>query len=95
VDPCGPQNQIDCNLHGATFVVDCSPDMINLPASDSALEGVPNAEASDTAVHQYGTRLKNNIRQPKNCIDGTVTYSVTRTSSVEPSSHIDAMKHPL
>jgi hypothetical protein len=62
VDPCGPQNQIDCNLHGTTSMVDCSPDMINLPASDSAPEGVSNAEASDAAVHQYDTRLKNNIQ---------------------------------
>jgi hypothetical protein len=95
VDPCGPQNQIDCNLHGAASVVNCSPDMINLPASDSAPKGVSNAKASDADVHQYGTRLKNNIRRPKIRTNGTVTYSVTQTTSVEPSSHIDAMKHPL
>jgi hypothetical protein len=69
VDPCGPQNQIDCNLHGAASVVDCSPDMINLLASNSAPEGVSNAEASDAAVHQYGTHLKNNIQRPKICTD--------------------------
>jgi hypothetical protein len=95
VDPCGPQNQIDCNLHGIASVVDCSPDMIILSASDSAPEGVSSAEASDTIVHQYGTHLKNNIQRPEIRIDGSVTYLVTRTSSVEPSSHIDAMKHPL
>jgi hypothetical protein len=95
VDLCGPQNEIDCNLHGIASVVDCSPDMINVPASDSAPEGVSNAEASDDVVHQYGTRLKNNIQRPKIHTDGTITYSVTQTSSVEPSSHIDDMKHPL
>jgi hypothetical protein len=95
VDPCGPQNQIDCNLHGTPSAVDCSLDMINLPASDSAPEGVSNAEASDAVVHQYGTRLKNDIQRPKIRTYGTITYSVTQTSSVEPSSHIDAMKYPL
>jgi hypothetical protein len=46
-------------------------------------------------VHPYGTRLRNNIRQPKTRTDGTVTYSVSRVSSSEPSSHVTAMEHPL
>jgi hypothetical protein len=77
--------------------MDYSPDMVDLPASDSAPEGASNAEAFDATVHQYGydNHLKNNIRRPKIHSDGTITYSVTQASSVEPSSHIGAMKHPL
>jgi hypothetical protein len=46
-------------------------------------------------AHLHGTRLQNNIRQPKIRTDGTVTYSMSRVSSLEPSSHVTAMKHPL
>jgi len=45
--------------------------------------------------HRYGTRLKNNIHQPKKRTDGTVTYSVVRSSVSEPKSHIIALKYPL
>lgn len=61
----------------------------------------PEAPATGThdidpgiSIHPYGTRLKNNIRQPKKRTDGTVTYSVIRTSTAVPESHITAMKDP-
>jgi hypothetical protein len=38
--------------------------------------------------------LQHNIRKPKQRTDGTVTYSVVRTSSSEPTSYIEALKHP-
>jgi histone deacetylase 1/2 len=47
-----------------------------------------------TPVHQYGTRLQNNIRRPKIRTDGTVTYS-TVTVQAEPVSHTVALAHPL
>jgi hypothetical protein len=49
VDPCGPKTK----LNGAASVMDYSPDMIDLPASDSdsAPEGESNAEASDVVIH--------------------------------------------
>jgi hypothetical protein len=81
-----------------------SPDLFSPASTDSdqvfiipAAE-IASAPAEDLAAaptHSYGTRLKNNIRQPKQRTDGMVTYSVSRVSSSEPSSHIDAMKNPL
>jgi hypothetical protein len=53
------------------------------------------ADLSKASVHPYETRLKHNIRQPKRRTDGTVTYSVSRVSPSEPTSHVLAMKHPL
>ena len=46
-------------------------------------------------THPYGTRLKNNIKKPKVCTDGTIAYSIVRSSASEPTSHITAMEHPL
>jgi hypothetical protein len=46
-------------------------------------------------AHQYGTRLKHNIRQLKARTDGTVTYSAIHSSDAEPTSHVMAMNHPL
>ena len=40
------------------------------------------------------TRLQNNIRKPKICTNGTITYFVVRTAS-EPTSYTDAMNQPL
>jgi hypothetical protein len=53
--------------------------------------------AADTSMvpHPYGTHLRNNIRKPRQRIDGIVTYSVARVSGSEPTSHIDALKDPL
>jgi hypothetical protein len=45
--------------------------------------------------HPYGTRLQHAIRKPKLRTDGTVSYSVERVSTVEPHSHVQALKHPL
>jgi hypothetical protein len=46
-------------------------------------------------AHPYGTRLCHNIRQPKKRTDGTVTYSVVRSSPQEPTSHKIALQDPL
>jgi histone deacetylase 1/2 len=51
--------------------------------------------AAKLQPHPYGTRLQNNIKKPKQRTDGTVTYSMVRTSSTEPTSHTEALQHPL
>ena len=56
---------------------------------------VPSAVDPAPTSHPNGTRLKNNIKQSKVHIDGTVTYFVVRSSVSESTSHITAMKHPL
>jgi hypothetical protein len=81
-----------------------SPDLFSPASTDSdqdfiiSAAEIASAPAEDLAAaptHSYGTRLKNNIRQPKQRTDGTSTYSISRVSSSEPSSHIVAMKNPL
>jgi hypothetical protein len=54
----------------------------------------PTADVTVPA-HPYGTRLRHNIRQPKKRKDGTVTYSVVRSSPQEPTSHKIALQNPL
>jgi hypothetical protein len=51
--------------------------------------------SSDPTSHSYCTHLKHNIRKSKVRTDGTVTYSVVRSSSTEPTSHIIVMQHHL
>jgi hypothetical protein len=63
-----------------------------LPPTDAALNSTSTV---GTKPHPYGTRLQNAIRKPKLRTNGTVSYSVERMSTVEPHSHIDALKHPL
>jgi transposase InsO family protein len=70
-------------LHGA---VSMAPPTEVAPASTSPAGPKP---------HPYGTRLQHAIRKPKLRTDGTVSYSVERVSTVEPHSHVQALKHPL
>jgi hypothetical protein len=66
------------------------------PAEACTLMSESSAPCIDAAPsHQYGTRLKNNIRQPKVRTDDTVTFLVVRSSTTEPRSHVTAMEHPL
>ena len=79
--------------------VDSSPTASGTDSDDNFAGPVVPPIAADAQqinlVHQYGTRLWNNIRQPKTRTDGTVTYSVSRVSSLTPSSHVTAIEHPL
>jgi hypothetical protein len=74
------------NSTGAVF------DSTEVPTSAMA---TPDDIAAKLQPHPYGTRLQNNIKKPKQRTDGTVTYSVVRTSSTEPTSHTEALQHPL
>jgi hypothetical protein len=73
------------------------------PEDPAGTIGSPVAPGHSIAVdnqqiplaHPYGTRLRNNIRQLKTRTNGTITYSVSRVSSLEPSSDVTAIKHPL
>lgn len=51
------------------------------------------APTADTVRNSYDIHLKYNIPQLKQCTDGTMTHSITRTSIEEPSSHLTDMKH--
>ena len=67
------------------------------PVAPLAAAGTTFPSVVDPAptTHSYSTRLKHNINQPKVHTNGTVTYSVVRSSASEPTSHITAMEHPL
>jgi hypothetical protein len=65
----------------------------DVPTTEDAACPAPVLDVGHT--HQYGTRLKNNIRQPKQWTDGMVTYSVVRSSISEPTSHVVTLKVPL
>lgn len=79
-----------------------SSDPVHGAVSDHVLvpSSTANGATNEDNSHHYGTRLKNNIRKPKIRTDGTVgysaivTYSVTRTANLEPSSHVTALKDP-
>jgi hypothetical protein len=62
----------------------------DVPAMGDVARPAPVLDVGPT--HQYGTRLKNNIRQPKQRTDGTITYYVVRSSIFEPTSHVVALK---
>jgi hypothetical protein len=65
------------------------------PTSSDLVPTSAQPDGNTAPIHPYGTRLRNNLCQPKIRTDGTVTYSVIRSSSSEPTSHISAMKHAL
>lgn len=65
------------------------------PTSSDLVPTSAQPDGNTAPIHPYGTRLRNNLRQPKIRTDGTVTYSAIRSSSREPTSHITAMKHAL
>jgi hypothetical protein len=78
------------------------PPMPNAEGADTcANPGAPPPPRSSTAAetegagHPYGTRLRNNIQKPKIRTNDTVTYSVTRVPSAEPSSHVTSLTQPL
>jgi hypothetical protein len=54
----------------------------------------PTAATPDAPAHRYGTRLSNNIKQPKVRTDGTVTYSAIRSTDEEPTRYTIAKSHP-
>ena len=64
-------------------------------ALDPPIQIAQDLTVAPSAVHPYGTRLRNNIVKPKQRTDGTVTYSVVRSSAPEPTSHVSALKDPL
>jgi histone deacetylase 1/2 len=74
------------NSTGAVF------DSTEVPTSAMA---TPDDIAAKLQPHPYGTRLQNNIKKSKQRTDGTVTYSVVRTSSTKPTSHTEALQHLL
>jgi hypothetical protein len=80
-------NSLPSVAAGTDPVIDSDP---------SKAEGIPSTLSAqqDTSAHLYGTWLKNNIRKLKTCTDGTVSYSVSRISSAEPTSHVTALKNP-
>jgi hypothetical protein len=53
------------------------------------------APVSHPAKHPYDTRLRHNIHKPKQRTDGTVTYSVVRSSNLASTSHIVVVNNPL
>jgi len=63
--------------------------------SAAILDAAAGHSTAEDQVYPYGTRLKHDIRKPKIRTDGTVTYSATRISDIEPSSRVAAMEHPL
>jgi hypothetical protein len=78
-------------------VPDLSCDDGSFGADSVSVSAAPTAVTpTDTTptTHRYGTRFKHNIRQPKVCTDGMVTYSAVKTSS-EPTSYTIAIKDPL
>jgi hypothetical protein len=64
-----------------------------VPASSSEEHAIL-APVSHPAEHPYNTKLRHNIRKPKQRTDGTVTYSVVRSSDLAPT-HIVALNDPL
>jgi hypothetical protein len=77
------------------------PHAVDTSAPPSVLDEVPAMK--DVArpapnvgpTHQYGTRFKHNIWQPKKRTDDTVTYSVVWSYISKPTSHVAALKDPL
>jgi hypothetical protein len=65
------------------------------PIGSPVAPGSPIAADNQQINILHPTRLRNNIRQPKTRIDGTVTYSVSWVSFSEPSSYVTAMEHSL
>jgi hypothetical protein len=63
-------------------------------ATSTSYAGPPATVTPPSAASLPRTRLENNIRNPKICTDGTVTYSVVCMASSEPTTYIDAMKQP-
>jgi hypothetical protein len=78
-----------------------SPPAVDTSAPPSVLDEVLATEdvarpAPDVGpTHQYGTRLKHNIRQLKKRTDDTITYYVVQSSISETTSHVAALKDPL
>jgi hypothetical protein len=66
----------------------------SIPLTDQAASSATPSPEPAPLAHPYGTRLRNNIRQPKVRSDGTMTYSAIKTSS-EPTSYTAAMVDPL
>jgi hypothetical protein len=58
-----------------------APDSETTPAAPS-----PTTQVSAPPAHPYGTRLRNNIRQPKVSTEDTITYASIKTSA-EPTSY--------
>jgi hypothetical protein len=61
----------------------------------SSCDGAARQPSVPEPVHPYRTRLQNDIKKQKICMDGTVTYSAVRSSQAEPLSHVVAMEHLL
>jgi hypothetical protein len=67
----------------------------NLVPASSSREHAILAPVSHPTKHTYDTRFRHNIHKPKQRTDGTVTYSVVRSSDSAPTSHIVALNDPL
>jgi hypothetical protein len=89
-----------CSVHDGRWAP-AIPPAVDTSAPPSVLDEVLATEdvarpAPDVGpTHQYGTRLKHNIRQLKKRTDDTVTYYVVRSSISETTSHVAALKDPL
>jgi hypothetical protein len=77
---------VDTSVHAPVPTASPTLDRVYIPAAPDSTMG---------PSHPYGTRLKHNIRQPKKQTDGTVTYSMVRSSISEPNSYVVALKDPL
>jgi hypothetical protein len=67
----------------------------NLVPTSSFEEDLILAPVSHLAEPPYDTRLRHNIRKPKQRTDGTVTYSAVRSFDSTPTSQIVALNDPL
>jgi hypothetical protein len=66
-----------------------------MPTSAPALPDKATVPSEATQTHHYGTRITNNIQRPMVRTNGTVTYSVTHSCPIDPTSHLTAIKDPL
>jgi hypothetical protein len=67
-------------------------DLVPAPTSE---EHAIVALVSHPVEHTYDTRLRHNIRKPKQHTDVIVTYSMVWSSDSAPTSHIVALNDPL
>lgn len=90
VSPVGPTSPTAGSSPVGSLPASRAPSLVRPVLPVQSDEATPEAPA-----HHYGTRLSNNIKQPKVRTDDTMTYSAVRTSDEEPTCYTNAKSHTL